>query len=110
LTESVEPVMKPASSAARNTRLAKAVDRDLRNDVLLQHLRRHRLHHLGIDVAGTDHVDGDAALGVLQRERLGEADVAGLGRGVVDLTELALLPVDRGDRDDAAEFARACPR
>ena len=41
------------------------------------------------------------------RERLGEADVAGLGGGVVHLAELALLAVDRGDLDDAAELARA---
>ena len=46
-------------------------------------------------------------LRVLQRQRLGEADVAGLGRGIIDLAELALLAVDRGDVDDAAELAGA---
>src|SRR5262249_47514461 len=52
-------------------------------------------------------VHGDAALGVLQRERLGEADIAGLGRGIVDLAELPLLTVDRGNIDDTAELAGA---
>jgi hypothetical protein len=118
LTVSVEPVMKPASSAARNTTLrgdflgfAEAIERDQRQDVLFQHFLRHRLHHFGVDIARADHVHGDAGLGVLQRQRLGEADVAGLGRRIIDLAELALLAVDRGDVDDAAELARrACPR
>ncbi len=83
--------MKPASSDARNTTardllgLAEAADRDLRQDALLEHVLRHRLHHLGVDVAGADRVDGDAALGVLLRQRLGEADLAGLGGGIVGL-------------------------
>ena len=58
--------------------------------------------HLGVDVAGADHVHGDALLGVLLRQRLGEADQAGLGGGVVHLPHLPLLAVDRGDVDDAA--------
>ena len=44
---------------------------------------------------------------VLQRQRLGEADDAGLGGRVVDLAHLALLAVDRGDVDDAAGIAVA---
>ena len=50
-------------------------------------------------------VNGDAAL-AFPRGRC-EAEFAGLGRGIVDLAELALLAVDRGDVDDAAEFAGA---
>jgi hypothetical protein len=36
-----------------------------------------------------------------------DAQIARLGRGIVHLTRLALLPVDRGDHDDAAELALA---
>ena len=43
----------------------------------------------------------------LLRQRLGEADLAGLGGGIVGLAELALLAVDRRDVDDAAELALA---
>jgi hypothetical protein len=47
--------------AARDLlRLAEPADRNLRQDALLQHVLRHRLHHLGVDVAGADGVDGDA--------------------------------------------------
>ncbi len=83
--------------------LAEAIDRDQRQDAFFQYLLRHCLHHLGIDVARADRVHRDAALGILQRQRLGEADVAGLRRRIIDLTELAFLAVDRGDVDDAAE-------
>jgi hypothetical protein len=84
---------------------AEAIDRDLWDHVFLQHILRHRLHHFGIDIARADHIHRDAAPGVLQRQRLGEADVAGLGGRVVDLAELTFLAVNRGDRDDAAELA-----
>src|ERR1700694_3545925 len=60
--------------------LAEAIDRDQRQDAFLQHLLRHRLHPLGVDIARADRVHGNAALGILQRERLGEADIAGLRR------------------------------
>src|SRR5687768_16168017 len=92
--------------AARDlVRLAEAAQRDLRQDVLLQHLLRHRLDHLGGDVARADRVDGDAALRALLRQRLGKAELAGLGGGVVRLPHLSLLAVDRGDVDDATELA-----
>src|SRR5713101_6288766 len=96
--------------AARDLlRLAEAIDRNLRQDVFVEDVLRHRLHHFGVDVAWTDYVHGDAALGILQRERLGEANVAGLGRRIIDLAELALLTVDRRDVDDTAELAGAHP-
>ena len=72
-----------------------------------QHLFRHGHDHVGGDIAGADGVDGDAGPGALLGQRLGEADVAGLGGGIVDLADLALLAVDRGDGDDAAELAVA---
>ncbi len=84
-------------------RLAEAIDRNLRQDAFLQHLLRHRLHHLGVDIARANYIHGDAALGILERERLGEADVAGLGCRIIDLAELALLAVDRRDIDYAAD-------
>src|SRR5262249_18448404 len=65
------------------------------------------VNDVGIDVTGADGVDGDAAACALLRQRLGEADLAGLGGGVVRLAHLALLAVDRGDVDDAAELALA---
>src|SRR6266852_4585948 len=38
--------------AARDLlRLAEAIDGNLRQDVFVQHLLRHRLHHFGVDVA-----------------------------------------------------------
>ncbi len=73
----------------------------------LQHFLRHRCHHVGVDVARADAVDRDAFARGLLGERLGEADHAGLGGGVVGLAHLALLAVDRRDRDDAAEPALA---
>ena len=62
LADSVEPVMKPASSEARNTTqrgdllgLAEAADRDLRDDLRsFSTFSVDRLHHLGADVAGAD--------------------------------------------------------
>jgi hypothetical protein len=101
-----EPVMKAASSEASQATTASAISSALPRrltgicamiDSPAPSLR-HRLHHLGVDVAGADAVDGDALLGVLLRQRLGEADVAGLGRRIVGLADLTLLAVDRGDR------------
>ena len=109
LMVSVEPVIQAASSAARNTHaardlvgLAQAADRDLADD---------RLHHVfgdageqvGRDIARRDRVHGDALARAFERQRPGEADHAGFGRAVIGEAELALLAVDRGDVDDAAE-------
>src|SRR5215207_2109550 len=97
--------------AADLLRGAEAADRDQRNDLRLQDLGVDRLHHLGADVAGRDDVDGDPGARAFLGERLGEADVAGLRGRIVRLAGLALLAVDRGDGDDAAElaFAHAVP-
>src|SRR3954447_4082086 len=93
--------------AADLVRGAEAADRDLRDDLRLQHLGIDRLHHLGADVARRDHVDGNAGARAFLGKRLAEADVAGLRGGVVRLAGLAFLAVDRGDGDDAAELALA---
>src|ERR1044072_2873824 len=76
--------------------LAEAPGRDQRQDILVEHVLRHRLHHLGRDVAGADRIHRDAALGAFLRQRLGEAEIARLGGRVVGLAHLALLAVDRG--------------
>ena len=49
--------------------LAQPAERDVRQDVLFQHVLRHCLHHLGRDIAGADRVDGNAALGAFLRQR-----------------------------------------
>src|ERR1051326_4861786 len=93
--------------AARDLfRRAQSTDRNLRKDVLLEHFLGHGLHHLGADVSRTDGVDRDAASRALLRQRLGEAELARLGGGVIGLADLALLAVHRGDVDDAPELAR----
>jgi hypothetical protein len=95
-------------NAARDFfRLAEAIDRDQRQDAFLQNVLRHRLHHFGVDIARADHIHGDTAFGILQRQGLGEADIAGLGGRIIDLAELAFLAVDRRDVNDATEFAGA---
>ncbi len=113
LIDSVEPVMKPPSSETRNSTpraislgLAEPADRNAGDD-LLQHVGRHGAHHVGVDIAGRDRVDGDALGGTFLRQRLGEAVDAGLGGGVVHLAVLPGLAVDRADIDDAAEIALA---
>ena len=101
LAEIVEPLMNPASSEARKT-TQRAIssgspsrpDRDLRDD-RFAHLLRHRHHHVGGDIARADRVDGDADARALLGQRLGDAEIAGLGGGIVHLGELALLAVDR---------------
>src|SRR3954464_4765881 len=65
--------------------LAETVDRDLRQNGLVEHVLWHRLYHLGIDIARADDIHGDAKLGIFQRQRLGETDIAGLGGRIIDL-------------------------
>src|SRR2546426_1218704 len=87
--------------------LTQPPDGDLRNDVLLEHVLRDCLDHLGADISRTDGIDRDAALRALLRQRLGEAELARLRGRIVRLAHLALLAVHRGDVDDAPEFALA---
>jgi hypothetical protein len=54
------------------------------------------------DEAGTDGVDSHALLGVLERDGLGEADDAVLGRHVGGLVDGGDQSVDGGDVDDSA--------
>src|SRR5665213_1370231 len=86
--------------------MAEPADRHARDD-LLQHVGRHGAHHVGVDIAGRDGVDGDALAGAFLRQRLGEAVDAGFGGGVVDLAVLPGLAVDRADIDDPPEAAAA---
>src|SRR5665213_18129 len=86
--------------------MAEPADRHPRDD-LLQHVGRHGAHHVGVDIAGRDGVDGDALAGAFLRQRLGEAVDAGFGGGVVDLAVLPGLAVDRADIDDPPEAAAA---
>jgi len=61
--------------AARDLlRLAQPSDRDIRQDILLEHVLRHRLDHFGGDIAGAHRVDGDAALGAFLCQRSREAE------------------------------------
>ena len=88
-------------------RLSEPAHGDLRKDGLFEHVLRHGHHHFGRDVAGADRVDRDALIGVFLSQSFGEAEIARLGRGIVDLAHLAFLAVDRRDVDDAAEAALA---
>src|SRR5690606_18928014 len=64
--------------------------------------QRHRLDHVGLDEGRRDGVRGDLDVGDLRRERLHEADHAGLGGAVVRLTVVARDAGDRRDPDDPA--------
>ncbi len=68
------------------------------------------IDHLGLDQPGGHAVDRDRAAGQLQRQRLGGADDAGLGRAVVGLAAVADQAGDRGQGDDAARLAPAHQR
>src|SRR6185437_15682580 len=68
--------------------MAKPPDGDARDD-LLEHVGRHGAHHLGVDVARRDGVDGDPLAGAFLRQRLGEAVDARLGGGIIHLAVLS---------------------
>src|SRR5208282_6365895 len=72
--------------------VAEPADRNPRHD-LLQHVLGHGAHHVGVDVAGRDGVDGHALARAFLRQRLGEAVDARFGGGVVDLAVLPGLAV-----------------
>ncbi|CAH2604874.1 protein of unknown function [Rhodovastum atsumiense] len=76
-------------------------------DDLLQHFLRHRAHHVGVNIARGNGIDGDVVARAFLRQRLGEAVDAGFRRGVVDLAVLPRLAVHRADIDDATELAGA---
>ena len=79
LIDSVDPVMKPAifidqegNPARHLLGLAEPIDGNFGDD-LAEHVGRHRGDHVGVDIAGRDGIDGDAAPRPLLRQRLGEA-------------------------------------
>src|ERR1035441_2781385 len=63
---------KEDHSASDVAGLAEPADGDARDD-LLQHFRRHAANHLGVDVPGSDCINGDAKARALLRQGLGEA-------------------------------------
>ena len=70
-----------------------------------------RLGEPGVDEAERDRVDGDVVAAPLLGQGLGQADHAGLGRGVVGLPGVAAQAGDGGDVDDlAAGYAVPCGR
>lgn len=85
-------------------RLGKTPERDLALDSLaVAGIGR---QHFGIDEAGRDDVDGDAALGRLDRQRAAIGDQGALGRRVGRVAGIGLECGHRTDGDDAAG---ACP-
>ena len=106
--------MKPASSEARKETqraislgLAEAADWNLRKDLRFQNVFGHGGDHFRIDVAGCDYVTRNAFGCTFQGHGLRKAEQAGLGGGIVGLTELTFATIDRRNRNDAAEIARA---
>src|SRR5262249_50589317 len=75
-------------------RFAEAADRYRRQDTVLKNVFRHRLYHFGVDVTGSDGIDGDADARAFLCQRLGEANLAGLGGRIIGLPELALLAIE----------------
>src|SRR5690606_9211230 len=83
---------------------AEAAGGDVLEDGLALLVVEHVGHRAGDEARG-DAVDGDAAAADLLGQRLGEADHAGLGGGVVGLARVAGDADHRGDADDAAGAA-----
>ena len=74
-------------------------------DDLVADLLGHGHHHLGRHIARADGVHGHALARAFLGQRLGEAQIPGLGGGIIGLGELAFLTVDRGYVDDATKAA-----
>ncbi len=85
---------------------AQPANRDLRHDLRADVLG-HGHHQVGADIARRDGIHGDAETRVFLCERDGEAMHARLGRRVIGLAVLALLPIDRADLDDSAPLPGA---
>src|ERR1019366_2277709 len=84
--------------------LADAAERNL-GEVLGLHFIGQDPRHVGLDVAGGDGVDGDAAAADLLGEGLGHGDHAALGGGVVGLPGGSRLSHHGGDIDDPSPAA-----
>ena len=76
-------------------------ERHGRLDRGLAFLRQVR-RHVAVHEPGRDHVGGDAARAEFAGQRPGQADQAGLGRGVVGLAGRAVQAHHGGDEDEAA--------
>src|SRR2546421_4436444 len=66
----------------------------------------HGVHGLGLDVAGTDCVDGDAKAGDFLGKRLRERDDARFGGSVIGLAGGREEGAERGNVDDATAALR----
>ena len=73
-------------------------------------LSSERSHHIGVDDAGGHTVHGDAAGTFFFCQRLGQADEARLGGGIVYLTAAAGLAPHTAHGEDTARFAAYHPR
>src|SRR5271167_2837054 len=80
---------------------SETVDRNALDD-RIEDLGAHRANHVGPDVPGRDGIHRDALRRHLLGQRHREAVNARLGRRVVGLAELPLLPVHRRDIDNPA--------
>ena len=67
-----------------------------------QYVRADVAQDRGVGEAGRDDVDCHALVHELARQRLGEADLAGLGRAVMDQFGIAATRAERRDDDDPA--------
>src|ERR1035437_4898309 len=81
----------------------KPAHRDAPND-LLQHIGRHRTHHLRVDVAWSDRVDSNSVPRAFLCQGLGEAVNTGFGRRIIDLAILTCLPIDAAYIHNAPKF------
>src|SRR5260370_28943829 len=85
--------LRPPNSLTRGVLTA---GRDTGDD-FFESVSRHRPHHGGVDIAGGERVDSDAALRTLLRQRLCEPVDARLVGSVLDLSVLAGLAIERTD-------------
>ena len=92
--------MKPESSEARNTTQRAISSGSPKRPagicamIAIAHLFRNGHDHICADVAGADCIGGDACARAFLGQGFDDAEVAGFGRGIVDLGELAFLTID----------------
>src|SRR5260370_31923219 len=94
--------LRPPNSLTRGVLTA---GRDTGDD-FFERVRRHRTQHVGVDVAGGERVDSDAARRTLLRQRFCDPVDARFRGSVVDVSVLAGLAIDRTDIDNPAEAPR----
>src|SRR3954471_21128574 len=95
-SDSACDLFRPTESANRNAR-----------DDLGEHLFGDGGDHVRVDITGSDSVHGYARARAFLRQRLRESVYARFGSGVIHLSVLPGLAVDRADVDDAPVAAAA---